>query len=214
MSFPLLSESAGHLTEDLLEEYLFGRVGEPELARLEEHLFVCLSCQNKLEELDTCIALIKYGTSAWERDQKLSGAKLLPWPRMSFGRGAFLGAALAVGLACAVVLGGRTFSHHQPAAPSTVKLMAMRGGASDGLAQAPAGRPLELTLDSNTLTPQAGYRLEIVNQEGREIWSGVPVAAGATLSALITKSPRPGVYWIRLYSAGGELLREFGMRVE
>ncbi len=219
MSFPLLPASAAHPTEELLEEYCFSRVGGPALACLEEHLLVCVDCQGRLEEAEACIALIKNATSAWERDH--DGLKTGPGPRARFprGRGAFIGAALAAGLACVLLPGGRSSSLVKPNGvnpngPSTVKLMAMRGGEFDGLASAPAGRALDLKLDRNSLPPQGGYRLEMVNQEGRRVWSGVPETDGAALSAHITKSPQPGVYWLRLYSGGGELLREFGMRVE
>jgi hypothetical protein len=224
MSSPILSESAEHLSEDLLEEYIFGRVSEPGLERLEEHLFVCIACRNKLEEVDACVALIKYGTAAWERDtrerdtwerdRERMRTNLVAWPGVPLGRGALLGTALATGIVCLALLGTRAFPPTKPAAPAAVKLVAMRGGESGSLTTAPGGRPLDLTLDRNTLPPETGYRLEMVNEAGREIWSGIPALAGATLSARITENPRPGVYWIRLYSSGGELLREFGMRVE
>jgi hypothetical protein len=219
MSFPILPESAEHLTEDLLEEYIFECVGEPELARMDEHLSICIPCQNRLEEVSNYITLIKFGTRLWERDQELARAKLIARPlfarpELRIGRRAFLGTALAAGIACAAFLGARAYPHPKPTAPSTVKLLAMRGGEFDGLTPAPAGRPLELILDGSTLPAEEGYRLEIVNQAGREIWSGIPAMAGTTLSARIAESPRPGIYWIRLYTSRGELLREFGMRVE
>jgi hypothetical protein len=220
MSFPLPPEFSVHPTEELLEEYRFARVCEPALEILEAHLLVCVPCQNKLEEVDTCIDLIKIAARvleqdrAWEREQELSNAKPSSWMRILPGRRAFLGTTLAAGLACIMLLGGRTFSQTKPAIPRAVRLVAMRGGEIDGLAPAHSGGPLELIVDSNTLPPKAGYRLEMVNQSGHEIWSGVPAVAGTTLSAHITESPRPGVYWIRLYSSRGELLREFGMRVE
>ena len=108
MSFPLLSEFAVHPTEELLEEYSFGRVSEPALASLEEHLLVCVPCQNQLEEVDACIALIKNTARVWERDHQPSSAKARAWPGMLSARSAFLGAALAAGLVCAAFLGGRT----------------------------------------------------------------------------------------------------------
>lgn len=214
MSSPLLPASAVHPTEELLEEYSFGRVCGPSLARLEEHLLVCADCQDQLKEVEACIALIKNATSAWERDYHGMNTPLGARAKFPHWRGALIGAALAAGLACVVLLGGHPFSPDDPNRPSTVKLMAMRGGEFGGLASAPAGRALDLKMDRNSLPPEASYRMEMVNPEGGLVWSGVAQADGAALSAHITKSPRPGVYWIRLYSGDGELLREFGMRVE
>ena len=48
-----------HPAEEILEEYGFGRVLEPALTPLEEHLLVCVACQAKLEDLDECAALMK-----------------------------------------------------------------------------------------------------------------------------------------------------------
>lgn len=214
MSFPLLPASAVHPTEELLEEYSFGRVREPALACLEEHLLACADCQDKLKEVEVCIALIKNATSAWERDYHGMNTRFRAEERFLHSRGALVGAALAAGLACVVLLGGYSSSPVEPNGPSTVKLMAMRGGEFGGLASAPAGRALDLKLDRTSLPPEASYRMEMVNQEGSRVWSGVAQADGAALSAHIAKSLRPGVYWIRLYSGGGELLREFGMRVK
>lgn len=214
MSPPLLPAPNAHPTEEFLEEYSFGRVREPELARLEEHLFICAECQDRLSEVEACIALIKNATRAWVRDYDGMKPGFGARARFLHGRSALVGAALAAGLACVVLLGGYPSSPIKSNRPSTVKLVAMRGGEFGGLASAPAGRALDLELDRTSLPPRMAYHLEMVNQEGRRVWSGIPAADGAALSAHITESPRPGVYWIRLYSGGGELLREFGMRVE
>lgn len=214
MSFPLPPAFAEHPTEELLEEYCFGRVGEPALAHLEEHLFVCDGCQDKLEEVDAYIALMKNATSAWVRCHDRTITEIGPRRRSLTWQRAVLGASLAAGLACILVLGGRGSFHPGPSAPSIVRLVAMRGGEFEGLASAPAGKPLQLTLDRSSLAPHAGYRMEIVNQEGHQVWIGVPEVDGAALSARVARGPQPGVYWVRLYSESGELLREFGMRIE
>jgi hypothetical protein len=52
MSLDTLPSVPVHPTEDLLEEYSFGRVLEPALAPLEEHLLDCTLCQERLLAVD------------------------------------------------------------------------------------------------------------------------------------------------------------------
>ena len=78
MSIELLPKAPVHPTEDLLEEYSFGRVYEPALTAVEEHLLICVSCQIKLEELDDYKALMKSATNAWEQDHEAFRAGSVP----------------------------------------------------------------------------------------------------------------------------------------
>ena len=48
-----------HLSDDLLELYVMGRLDEPELAPLEEHLLICEECRNRLEGTETYIAAMR-----------------------------------------------------------------------------------------------------------------------------------------------------------
>lgn len=41
-----------HATDDALEEYALGRIRGAALARIEEHLLVCETCQDRLSQLD------------------------------------------------------------------------------------------------------------------------------------------------------------------
>ena len=45
-----------HLTTKVLEEYLLGRVVEPELTGVEEHLLWCQECIDRAEALERFIA--------------------------------------------------------------------------------------------------------------------------------------------------------------
>jgi hypothetical protein len=48
-----------HPSEDLLEEYVFGRLSEEQLAPLEEHLLVCSTCQRAVSEIDDLRRLLR-----------------------------------------------------------------------------------------------------------------------------------------------------------
>jgi hypothetical protein len=56
----------------------------------------------------------------------------------------------------------------------------------------------------------------VVDAVGTPVWSGdaTEPPAGNVISARIDTRLPAGVYWIHLYSASGELLREFGLRAE
>src|SRR5437764_7056481 len=41
-----------HPSDDLLEEYSFGRLDEHDIARLEEHLMLCEKCRDSLEHVE------------------------------------------------------------------------------------------------------------------------------------------------------------------
>jgi hypothetical protein len=49
--------------------------------------------------------------------------------------------------------------------------------------------------------------LQLVDRDGREVWKG------STATAKIPAIPA-GQYFLRVYSTGGELLREYGLEAE
>lgn len=216
MSLDTLPSAPVHPTEDLLEEYSFGRVFEPALAPLEEHLLDCTLCQERLLAVDEYTALMKAGIAAIEKEREVT----TPSPRFVFPRlpgfPVVLAAAVTLVLA-GVTIGWRLQPSSAVASASTtatvVKLTALRGSDGDGVAHAVFGRPLELTVDRTDLAPALTYRLEVVSSTGRPLWSGAARAAPRNLSARVTTRLAPGAYWVRLY-AGEQLRREFGLRVE
>jgi hypothetical protein len=51
-----------HPDESTLDEYLLERLSEPELSRIEEHLLICDTCRNRLDEFSALrIALLIAG---------------------------------------------------------------------------------------------------------------------------------------------------------
>jgi hypothetical protein len=87
-----------------------------------------------------------------------------------------------------------------PGEPRSIVLEAYRGAAS----RAPAGQPLDLVIDLKEVRPAAGYRVEIVDVTGRRVWfGGTPVR--------LTNGLAPGLYWVRLSTDTGEVLREYGL---
>ncbi|MDP9113348.1 MAG: hypothetical protein M3O20_06665 [Acidobacteriota bacterium] len=211
MSLDTLPSVSVHPTDDLLEEYSFGRVLEPELERIEEHLLDCTFCQDRLLAVDEYTALMKAGIAALEREGEATQAA----PHFAIpGALAVCAAALLLALV-GISLGWRLQPSAKVASASvmTVRLTALRGGDGEGMARARFGHPLDLTVDRTDLPAAAAYRLEIVNASGQRLWSRVAQVDPQSLSARLTERLAPGVYWVRLYS-DGRLRREFGLRVE
>jgi hypothetical protein len=211
MSLDTLPSVPVHPTEDLLEEYSFGRVVEPELAPLEEHLLDCTLCQDRLLAVDEYTALMKAGIAAIERQREATPAA----PRFAIPGAPVLCAAAVMLVLVGVIIGWRLQPSAAVASASTmtVRLTALRGGDADELARASFGRPFDLTFDRTDLPAASDYRLEVVSSSGQRLWSGAAQVQPQNLSARVTARLAPGVYWVRLYS-GEKLRREFGMRVE
>jgi hypothetical protein len=182
--------------EDCIESYALGTLPEEESAQLEEHLLVCESCQARVAREDAFASGMRHAALRF-RLQSSAGKPM----RSLFPR-------LFPVLACAamvliVVLTGRYWIHPAGTAPAfAVKLEALRG-AEPG-STVPAGRPLSFQADLAGVHAAGPYRLELVDRDGRGIWKGA--TANATIPGLA-----PGTYFMRLYSGGGELLREYGL---
>ncbi len=230
-----------HPSDDALEEYLMGRVEEPARSVFEEHLFYCSQCLEAAEAASQFAALLKLGiaefhareqhqpaSQRWFGLRPRSAARLWSgwvrpaWPpcgrwseRLSL---ATAGAALAAVLALALLTW-----RPQMGAPAAVVLVALRGSDAGSVAHAPAGRPLDVSIDAARL-PGATYSLQIVDANGTEVWQGpVSLERNMHLAARVPKPFRAGAYWVRLHqsSAGPPsrqrtegLVREFGLRIE
>ena len=188
-----------HPTEDEFEEYAFGRVSEDDANAIEEHLLICEDCQYALHRTTEYIQVMKAASAAYVAEHStVSHKKKLG----SESQGRKAAAAAALLLMCLTALWSW---RNLPSDPTTIALEAYRAGGPSAMTQAPAGRPLNLQIDLKDLPPASGYRVEVVDINGRRVWfGGTP--------ARLTKGLPAGTYWIRLFAESGELLREFGLR--
>jgi hypothetical protein len=214
MSSDVLPSVPLHPTEDLLEEYSFGRISEPALGPLEEHLLMCSQCTSQLAAIDEYRALMKSGIAAFERERAraFAASPRFAFPKFPGTLNMLLAAAILVIFACAIA-----WRMYRPAAEvaeaTTVRLIALRGGEPDGSAHARSGRRLQLVTNRMDLPPSLFYRLEIFSSSGRRIWNGITRVAGQDVSADVDARFSSGVYWVRLYS-GDKPLREFGLHID
>jgi len=234
MSTDARTSALVHATEELLEEYTFGRIREPELGWLEEHLLICQQCQSELDDIEEYKVFMKAGLASFESERLAAvgpvtsparpGSLVVLWAwlrnatSLSFALPRMPGVESLLALAVLLVLAGAAVTWRMQSSPvamapvATIKLVALRGGEGD-VARAPAGRPLELVFGRTDLGADRSYRAEVVNASGRQMWSGNVRIADQSLSIRVDEPLRAGTYWVRLYSSSGQLLREFGMSV-
>lgn len=191
---------SGHLDGEQLERYSMGTTPEPELAQMEEHLLICADCQDALARTDMYVRAMRAAAARAQAEERRP-------LRAFFPQAAWSGALVAVSVAA---LAGVLWFRPGGAVPVQVMLQSNRGTDASLFAPAPAGRPLALSLDPVDAPVAAGYRVEIVDENGRRVWQG---ATKASAGRFTVDGPRlgRGSYYARLYAPSGELLREYGL---
>jgi hypothetical protein len=191
---------ASHPSEEILEEYVFHRLPEALTAQVEEHLLICHSCQDAVQETDGFVFDLK----AADRDPDIVYD---PRPRAKqAGWGWGLAPVLALAVLTLVVVEKQV---QEPSTPVSVSLTSLRG--LNPLTAAPAGKPLQLDMNAPDLKSGKQYRVEVVDATGYTVWKGAVTGTDGKLVATMPKPLGRGMYWVRLYGADSELLREFGI---
>ena len=197
---------AGHVQAEELELYCLGGLTGIRCARLEEHLFLCETCRDRLTETEDYVAGMRQAGRQWSAEHVGEPAAAVvairSWSESWPSRLAPMLIAAALVVFGALWLGHR--SSLRPPLPFAVGLTAVRGAAPG---PAPAGRPLLLELDLTGLDGQA-FAGEVVDASGNRVGT-FHVAASALLDPLA-----PGVYFVRINRHSGELLREYALTVE
>ena len=118
--------------------------------------------------------------------------------------------------------------------PTVVTLQALRGGFGADSTGPHSNRahltgPLQITIDAAQFPDLKAAHLQIVDEDGREIWTGAAVLEQGRISAKIPRSMPVGAYWVRLSfgndrpgndrsgnagSRSGTLLREFSLQID
>jgi hypothetical protein len=194
-----------HIEENLLDHYALGILSAELRPDLEEHLLVCLFCQNRLVEADELLILFREAarlenastTSRWY------GAFAF---RTSFWSGT------AAALTALLILAITGDSHHAKLPPAILLMQSLRGPAA-GLKMSSA-RPLFLVFDL-AVQANSDYEIEIVDAVGNEVLKRAAEVRDGRLAILVEKLAR-GSYWVRVYrkQPSRELLAEYGLRAE
>lgn len=176
-----------HLDEDEIERYSRRQIAELDLNRVEDHLLLCDSCMQRVTASDQFVHSMHQAAL-----QMVSPPRRIP--RFVF--------ALAAG--AVLLVAGLQMVGKRPA-PFAVNLEAVRGSAMGG--KAPASTPILLRLDVTGVPASASYRVQMVNRTGQPVWTG-------KFPGGIVSPQSRGMYFVRLYTPAGELLREYGLEIE
>ncbi len=195
----------GHPDEAVLESYSMNKLDGEQLDVFEEHLLICAECQDRVTDTDSFVRGMR---SALVAPVPESSAFGWDWKRY-FQMPAPVWATAAV--ACAGIVGAfAVYKLNPDTAPLAIALSATRGGY---IPTAKSGTPLDLDLDTRDLTPGAGNRVQIVNGDGTEVWSGAASSVrNGHVHALVVSRLNPGQYYVRIADAAGTH-REYALRI-
>ncbi len=205
-----------HVEEDLLELYALKRLQPEEEDRVDDHLFLCEECRQRLVETERYIMGFRLAARQLDLQQKEQPRISLRerfWEAVSPRRGM---AALAACAGLAVIL--VVAQPDRQAVPyQDVTLRATRGvEAAPALSKGPVRLRLHLDVtglplagDSGVITVTGGGGEELSRETGKVSSTGELIAA--------LKKPLPrGSYFVRLAAASGQgrVLREYQLEVE
>ncbi len=186
---------------EALDRFTMGRVSPQEMEDFEEHLLICEPCQQRFEAAESFAIAMRGASAELLREPEPKRWWAWRFPQLVPAMAAV--AMLVIGVVAIARYGGKAPQ------PIAVSLTAMRGTVPGGTV--PAGRPLALTPDLTGIAAPAPYKLEIVDQAGRVTWqANYNPASGAATAAAQSAGP----HFVRIYSAAGKLLREYGLTVQ
>jgi len=204
-----------HQTDERLELYALGRLPEPWVAEVEEHLLVCAACQERVDDLEAYALAMR---QAIYTEPAKSPLRLSWFEQSWFGQSWFEQSwfqrswlkipvlAWAGGLASilfAVALYLQLVPHLAPFA--SLQLTAMRG------AMPAVGLSRETDITLADAPSGAALRSEVVDATGNTVWSGV--LDPRTHRIALTRQLDPGNYFVRLFDDDSKLLHEYGFQV-
>jgi predicted anti-sigma-YlaC factor YlaD len=193
-----------HRSDEQLELYALGRLPEPSVAEVEEHLLVCPACRERVDDLEAYAFAMRQAISTEPAKPSHWLSRFRCWFQRSRLKMPVL--AWAAGLAAilfAVTLYLQFIPHLAPLA--TLQLTAMRGA----MPSVGPSRETDITLaDAPT---GAALRAKIVDATGSTVWSGA--LDPRTHRIALTRQFAPGSYFVRLFDDNGKLLHEYGFQV-
>ena len=201
LTFSIMRDSGCHVDAEDLERYSMGTSPLEETPLIEEHLLTCEGCQNRLRETDAYLRAMRTSSEQVRREEK--AAKRREWRIPVWF-------PVMVTVACGIVLVVATPRFiRSPGPVVSVSLTALRSGGAGN--SAPSGRELMLHPDLTGLAEDSSYRLEIVNQTGHTVRQGTLTRAQ---NGIQVRGLGAGLYFVRVYLPAGDLLREYGLRIQ
>lgn len=206
----MLDRQLQHAQQEVLEQYVAGGLPEDLLAPLEEHLLICETCRESLDDTEFahCTREAARRIALDEQTQPASGLAARIWAALT----AVPKPALAATAAAAAILVFVSPRLTSPPEYELVSLRAMRG-ADDGSSSIASGKAVRFEIDLTEIPAASAFVVEVADGRGSALWKDSVQPHGNSLSVRVDKKLDAGRYWIRLYSGGSSarLLREFGL---
>jgi hypothetical protein len=190
-----------HETDEQLELYGLGRLTEPRVAIVGQHLLVCEACQERLDDVERFALAMRQATADGPEAQAFKG-----WfERLRFRGLRQPALAWAGGFATLLFAAGLYLHSDRNLVPfASLQLSATRGD----LQTAVTAGETDITLaDAPALQ---ALKAEVVDDTGGLVWSGA-FENGHPIKLL--KPVAVGTYFVRLYDGAGKLLHEYGFHV-
>jgi hypothetical protein len=201
LALSIMRDILCHVDAEDLERYSMGTSPPEATPLIEEHLLTCDGCRNRLRETDVYVRAMATSSEQIRREEK--AAKRREWRIPAWF-------PVMVTVACGIVLVVATPRFTRSPGPAVaVSLTALRSGSAGN--SAPPGRELMLHPDLTGLAENSSYRLEIVNQTGHTVRQGKLTRAQ---NGIQVRGLGAGLYFVRVYLPAGELLREYGLRIQ
>ena len=192
-----------HIEETLLDQYSMGVLPEQLTAEVEEHLLVCLFCQNRLVATDRFLAVFR------EAARRLDAEPISRRKRIQTVRIGLWAAAIAAIFVFLMLMIPR---HHSQPTPAILLMQSLRGPES--AARMGAGESRLLVFDIALPATDEEYKIEVVDAVGNRVLEKSGTLKDGRLSVVLQKMRR-GSYWVRIYrKAQNDLLAESGLGVE
>ena len=211
----LLNSRSSHrcLSDGEIEDYLFDRLSGVTREAVEEHLLVCRLCLKRVEEEEEYVQTVRTAARSLETEQ-LEAAFREPedpprktptwgWPRW----GLVLSAAAALILVVWV--------QYRPAPVMTEAGIALRmeRSAPDQAPEAVARQALRLVPDLASVPAGTELEWSVVNSGGQTVDRASFQAAPGNPNIKLPRGLKAGRYWVRIRKPGGELVREYALRI-
>lgn len=192
-----------HESDDRLELYSLNRLPDSDIESVEEHLLVCDSCRERLDQIGEFALAMRAALKTRPVTPFFPGwfsLSSFEWLTPQLGRTAAVAAlVLAVGIYW-------TAGNARLTQVASLQLTALRGGAVPAVGTA---RELDLSFGGAA----GASRAEIVDDSGGAVWKGSLTASGEQVRAKVMKTLSPGGYIARVYSGSGRLLHEYQFRI-
>lgn len=205
-----------HIEEDRLEAYSASLVAGEELEYIEEHLLLCITCQDRLDTVERYQVAMRSAAMRIREEQQAAPdvTGVVPWFRslLRVPIPIWAGATAMVALGLVLVNLPTRRSTASPGPPVSVELQAVRG---ESQGTAPAGHALHLRLDSQGVPDVPVWHIEIVDSEGGKVWTGTGKGSDTFITADVPQAFLPGTYFVRLIKDPGvDPVREFQLLVQ